>query len=56
MVEILKERLQFYFESMIPPHVAREVEEGNPNLTNGYWGPGWCTAEPQTCSSESCLF
>ena len=61
MVEMLSLRLEPYFESMIPPHVAAQVEEGNPNLNEnepGFWSTGWCTAQPETtCKpSESCVF
>merc|ERR1711899_128557 len=61
MVEMLSLRLEPYFESMIPPHVAAQVEEGNPNLNEnepGFWSTGWCTAQPETTckTSESCVF
>ena len=40
---------------MLPPHVAKQVPEGNPNLENGgFWGPGWCKAQPETCTTDSC--
>jgi len=54
-VELLTERLQPYFDTMLAPHVAKQVPEGNPNLENGgFWGPGWCTAQPETCTTDSC--
>ena len=61
MVEMLSLRLEPYFDSMIPPHVAAQVEEGNPNLNEkepGFWSTGWCTAQPETTckTSESCVF
>ena len=58
MVEMLSLRLEPYFESMITPHVAAQVVEGNPNFNEnepGFWGPGWCTAQPETtCRADSC--
>ena len=61
MVEMLSLRLEPYFESMIAPHVAAQVMEGNPNLNEnepGFWSPGWCTAQSETTckTSESCVF
>ena len=60
IVEMLTEKLKPYFNSMIPPHVKAQVIEGNPNLfeNGGFWRPGWCTAEPETCTSNSvgCVF
>ena len=47
VVNDLMQRLSKYFKSMIPIDVTPEVKEGNPNRFGGFWGPGWCQAEPK---------
>ena len=46
MVQVLSNRLEKYFASMIPPDNAPEIIDGNPNRNGGFLSPGWCRAEP----------
>jgi len=47
IVEEMMNRLEAYEATMIPPHIADLVEEGNPSHFGGVWSPGWCESEPQ---------
>ena len=46
IVSDLMEKLEKYFNSMIPPDNAAEIIDGNPNRHGGFLGPSWCKAEP----------
>ena len=46
VVEELKEKLRVYYDSMIPPNIEEQIEEGNPHNFNGTYATGWCKSEP----------
>ena len=46
MVDKMMKKLAEYQSTMIPPHIANEIKEGNPNNFNGAWSSGWCESEP----------
>jgi len=46
VVEELKEKLKVYYDSMIPPNIEEQIEEGNPSNFNGTFASGWCKSEP----------
>jgi hypothetical protein len=45
-------RLAKYLKTMIKPDIAPEEKAGNPNENGGFFGPGWCAAEPATVDNE----
>lgn len=46
IVKKLLNRLHELEKRMIPPDVALEIPEGNPNRFGGVFSSGWCKAEP----------
>ena len=50
IVEELAQKLKDYEKTMIPPDNTPEIKAGNPNLHGGVYGPGWCTAQPNSMS------
>ena len=46
IVAELKDKLDTYQKTMIPPNVLPETEKGNPKYFNGTYSPGWCKSQP----------
>jgi len=46
IVDEMLTKFEEYQSSMIAPHIADEIEAGNPSHFDGAWGPGWCESEP----------
>ena len=47
IVRAMLRRLEEYRETMIPPNIGDDVEQGNPKYFNGTFAPGWCQSEPK---------
>ena len=48
----MRKRLRSHEETMIPPNVHAEVEEGNPNRHGGFFATGWCKALPEAEATQ----
>ena len=52
MVRAMLRRLDQLEATMIPPDVAPETKEGNPNNFGGFFSTGWCEAQPKSAEDE----
>ena len=43
LVGEMLERLAELERTAIPPHVEKDVVEGNPNKNGGFYATGWCS-------------
>jgi len=46
IVKQMRQRLKEFESTMIPPNIAKDVDEGNPSHFNGTWSSGWCESLP----------